>query len=100
MANAMIAVDAACYFSTIIYIISNNFVLNWNTLYARIVHYFWTILQYSCLFIYGAVWSDRVYMGLAIGYITRIMFIVSIPSAKTEFDTVLKNILGPKPAIA
>ena len=44
MANAMIAIDAACYFSTIIWMISNNFILNWNTLYARLVHYFWTIL--------------------------------------------------------
>ena len=44
MVNALIAIDSKCYFSSIIYIISNNFILNWNTLYARLVHYFWTLL--------------------------------------------------------
>ena len=83
MVDAMLVIDAACYFSTLIVVIKNTYIMNWQAFYAKMVHYFWTLFLYVNLFIYGTVWDSKVDQGIAVGYISQIMFEVNIEYAKS-----------------
>ena len=49
------------------------------------VHYFWTLFLYVNYFIYGTVWNSKVDQGIAVGYISQIMFEVNIEYAASVY---------------
>ena len=57
LAQEAVTIDAACYFSTILWILKSTYITNWQAFYARLVHYFWTLVLYTNYFIYGVVYN-------------------------------------------
>ena len=70
MLTSALFVDTDCYFSSIIFVIKNIEIEDWETFYAWMILNFWDILIYANYFIYGVVWDNKQDMGIAIGYLT------------------------------
>ena len=70
MLTSALFVDTDCYFSSIIFVIKNIEIEDWETFYAWMTLNFWDIIIYTNYFIYGVVWDNKQDMGIAIGYLT------------------------------
>ena len=52
------AINDECDLDWFLWLIAQEYIADWDKFYAKLVHNFWSLIQYFFYFIYGAVWEN------------------------------------------